>query len=312
MATPIPALESAVANLREMEAHGDRDGAALERLRIGTVLANAPRLIDAIPLGDPAGITSLAISPEAKSIAVVTGRRTVRLIEVASGKQRWRLDATPNSFGMTAFGLNQAPIDIHFSNDGRRLICHAEVAGPASGLNPALDPHEIDSALIEVAAGSLVAPPKQFADFLAVDYTADGRYALLFDRHGNVQRWRTLPWAADGELVHLDGNVAPTSDGFQLQGEALLSDNGATMVLADDANLGFRSFDAAHMRLRQIVASDKGAGSRDGLGGASRWQATCHRHDIRAARGMGPQHRKDHVAENAIQRMDRAAALQRG
>ncbi|OOG58224.1 hypothetical protein B0E47_04995 [Rhodanobacter sp. B05] len=243
-----PALANVVANLREMEAHGDRDGAALARLRIGTVLANAPRLIDAIPLGDGAQITSLAISPDGKSVAVVTGGRTVHLIDVASGTQRWRVEATPNSFGMTAMDFNQAPMGVHFSDDGRRLICHPESGGPDSGMNSALFPHDIDSALIDVAAGTLVTPPKQFVDFLAVDYTADGRHALLFDRHGNVQRWRTLPWAADGDLAHLDGNVVATSDGIQLQGEALLTDDGATMVQADGAKLGFRSFDAGHMR----------------------------------------------------------------
>src|SRR6185312_15415021 len=94
-----PALADAVANLREMQAHGDRTDAALERLRIGTVLANAPQLIDAIPVSDKQ-ITALAISPDGKSVAGVTGGRTIHLIDVANGKERWRVKADANSFGM--------------------------------------------------------------------------------------------------------------------------------------------------------------------------------------------------------------------
>src|SRR6185437_12418154 len=75
-----PALANVLANLRDMEAHGDRDDAALERLRIGTVLANAPQLIDAIPLGDKQ-ITALAISPDGQFVAAVTGLRTIHLID---------------------------------------------------------------------------------------------------------------------------------------------------------------------------------------------------------------------------------------
>ncbi|HVT32735.1 MAG TPA: WD40 repeat domain-containing protein, partial [Rhodanobacteraceae bacterium] len=98
-------------------------------------------------------------------------------------------------------------------------------------------------------------PPKPFADFLAVAYSENGRYALLFDKHGDVQTWRTLPWAPDGDLVRI-GDVAASRDGRQsqqLQGEAWLTDDGATMVLADESKLRFRSFDAQHMRLRQTL-----------------------------------------------------------
>jgi len=246
------ALANAAANLREMQAHGDRNDAALERLRIGTVLANAPQLIDAIPTGKQQ-ITALAISPDGKSVAAATSGRTVRLIDVASGRQRWQVEVAPNSFGMTAMDLNQYGLELHFSDDGRRLIGHISGNGPSNGTNPVLDPHTIDSVLIDVDAGKVVEPPPQFADFLAVSFSADGRYALLFDKHGGIQRWHTLPWAADGDLVRFVGNVAGSSNGVQLQGEALLTDDGAMMVLADTSKLGFRSFDAQHMRLRQTL-----------------------------------------------------------
>jgi WD40 repeat protein len=248
-----PALANVVANLREMEAHGDRSDAALERLRIGTVLANAPQLIDVIPVSMGVQITALAISPDGKSVAVVTGGRTVHMIDVASGRQRWQVKVAPNSFGMTVFGANQATLELHFSADGRRLIGYAISGAASSGVNPELYPHDMDSVLIDAVAGELVEPPKSFGDFLATDYSEDGRYALLFDKHGDVQRWRTLPWSADGDRVHLDGLVAASPDGVQVQGEALLTDGGVTMVLADRAKLEFRSFDATHMRLQQTL-----------------------------------------------------------
>src|SRR6185437_8948425 len=235
-----PALANVFANLREMEAHGDRDDAALERLRIGTVLANAPQLIDAIPLGAGQQIFAMAISPDGESVAAVIGGRTIHLFDVASGKQRWQVTVPPQSFGMTAMGLNHGPLEVHFSDDGHRLVSRVEPLGAAGGMNPALYPHDLDSVLIDVDSGKLVAPPEQFADFLAVDYSDNGRYALLFDKRGHVQRWRTSPWSADGDLARLDGDLAATPDGVQLAGEALLTDDGNTMVLVDKSKLDFR------------------------------------------------------------------------
>lgn len=251
-----PALSDALANLREMEAHGDRGDAALERLRIGTVLANAPQLIDAIPIGAGKQVLTIAFSHDGKLVAAVTGERKVHLIDVASGKQRWQVLAKPNSFGMTEFHLQRGPLEFQFSSDGQRLVGHVQPYGPASGDNPVLYPHEIDSVLIDVATGRLVAPPRQFADFMAVDYSDNGRYALLFDRHGDVQRWRTLPWRPDGDLVYLAGDIAPSHDGRQLQqlqDEALLTDDGKTMVLADPSKLRLRSFDARNMQLQRTL-----------------------------------------------------------
>ena len=251
------AIGAATENLREMEASGERDGAALERLRIGTVLANAPQLIATIPVGDGKPITALTIAPDGTSAAVVTAGRTLHLIDVASGKERWRVDAAPSSSGMTAFGLNQSALEVHFSDDGQRLIGHCDAYGPASGVNPALVPHAIDSVLIDVATGKPVQPPAAFADFLAVSFSENGRHALLFDRHGGVQRWRTLPWSAEGDLARIDGDIAATPDGgVQMAGEALLSDDGATMVLVNASKLGLRSFDAQHMHLQQTLELD--------------------------------------------------------
>lgn len=251
-----PALENAVANLREMEAHGKHADAALERLRIGTVLANAPQLIDVIPIaGGKSDIRTLAISPDAQTIAVATDDRVVRLVAIASGKELWRVDTSNRSFGMRDI-RNYSIGSLRFSADGRRLIAYTLNFDPG-GAESTMQPHNLDTVMIDVAAGKVVAPPKAFADFVATDYADDGRYALLFDRHGGVQRWRTQPWAPAGVRREFEDNLAVSVGGVgigPLLGEALLADHGRVMVMASNANLKFRSFDAASMRpLRELT-----------------------------------------------------------
>ncbi|MBS0383059.1 MAG: serine/threonine protein kinase [Proteobacteria bacterium] len=152
------ALANVLANLRGMEAHHDHADAALERLRIGTVLANAPQLIDVIPMGNEQ-ITNLAISPDARTVAVTTSARKVHLIDVASGRQIWSLNVGVNSFGMSGGGLNQGYLEMHFSRDGRRLIAYGDT-GIDQAFASVLSPHRIDSVMIDVATGKLVDPPR--------------------------------------------------------------------------------------------------------------------------------------------------------
>ena len=98
-------------------------------------------------------------------------------------------------------------------------------------------------------------PPPAFADFLATDYADDGRYALLFDKQGYAQRWRTRPWAPAGDRVKLEGNINLDDKKFSaLLGEALLAGGDDDLVvLASDANLTFRVLDAEHLRVRHTL-----------------------------------------------------------
>ncbi|MBS0383060.1 MAG: WD40 repeat domain-containing protein [Proteobacteria bacterium] len=83
---------------------------------------------------------------------------------------------------------------------------------------------------------------------------------MLIDKHGGVQRWRTQPWAPDGDEVEIKGDVDNQTIAGPLLGEALLSDDGATMVMVSDANLKFRSFDARRMRLLHTLVLDTSRG----------------------------------------------------
>lgn len=255
-----PALENAVANLREMEAHGNRDGAALERLRIGTVLANAPQLIDVIPVDKDVFISALAISPDAKTIAAASNddRRSVRLFDVASGGQLWKLATADTSFGNMDFHNN--PIEeLRFSRDGRRLLGFS-IDGSPGGDQSTMRPRTIDTLMIDVVHGQVVEPPNSFADYLATSYGDDGRYALLFDKHGGIQRWRTLPWAPAGDRAEFPQNINDAPHDGPLMGTARLADGGTVMVFVSDANLRFRTFDAARMRPQHSLLLDAAQG----------------------------------------------------
>ncbi|HJP97957.1 MAG TPA: WD40 repeat domain-containing protein, partial [Rhodanobacteraceae bacterium] len=258
-----PALANAAANLREMEARGDRDDAALERLRIGTVLASAPQLIDVIPVAGAKAndIDALAFSPDAKLLAFRTGEgRTIRLVDVASGRELWKVDITDKSFGM--YDMRNWPIGLlRFSGDGQRLVAYTLDYNPGGALST-MRPHYLDSVMIDVATGKVVEPPKAFTDFLATDYADDARFALLFDKHGGVQRWRTQPWRPAGDKVQFKDNLTVRTDyGLgPLLGEALLPASGNPMVLVSNANLKFRTYDARHMRPLRSLSLDSAQG----------------------------------------------------
>ncbi len=248
-----PALTNAVANLREMQAHGDRSDAALERLRIGTVLANAPQLIDVIPFGKEADVTALAISPDAKTVAIADDR-IVHLVDIVSGKDLWHVDTLNKSFGMMAIH-NDIVGELGFSADGKRLIAYTFSFYPG-GAWSTMRPHVVDSVLIDVGAGKVVGPPREFVDFLATSYSDNGRYALLFDKHGGIQRWRTLPWTPDGDKVAFTGNIDNAVTAGPVLGEALITPDGATVILVSNANLTFRALDAEHLRPLRTLALD--------------------------------------------------------
>ena len=252
------ALDSSVANLREMEARGAHAEAALERLRIGTVLANAPQLFDVISLGE--SINAVEISPNGKSVAVATDR-IVHLIDVASGAERWKVDTRDKSFRMIGHDqYNNGPLpNLRFSADGHRLIAYPPWSSPI------LRPHYVDTVLIDVDAGHVVEPPKEFADFLASGYATDGGYALLFDKHERAQRWRTQPWSPAGDLVRIDsGEGNPLARDSDLD-EAQLPANGDPVIAVFDEFHEFRTLDPERLTPRRTLKLD------DTQGRASVW-----------------------------------------
>jgi WD40 repeat protein len=196
------ALAPLAANIKEREALGldARD----DRIRIATVLDTAPRLIDDIALGSD--IAGTAISPDGASIAVTTDPdETLRLIDAATGAERWRTRFT----GATHWSWNNTrgrPIrleTLRFSADGRYLIGRERIA-----VDEAVQPTGVDEVLFDVSDGKLSTPPATvLANFSDATYSDDGRLAIV--RNGTQARLaRTADWQPLGEPRPLGNTTA--------------------------------------------------------------------------------------------------------
>jgi hypothetical protein len=250
------ALDSAIENLREMEANGVTDLAAIERLRIGTVLANAPHLIDVVPIGKE--VDGLDLAPDGRAVAVASGR-VIRLIDIGNGTERWRADTAKQSFSHFGEangkdfleGRRNGFSGLRYSDDGGRVVVY-----PLPMARIPLRPSMIDTVLVDAGRGEVVKPPPEFADFLATNYGSDGRFALLFDKHAKVQLWRVAPWEPVSALV-------PVSNGprdFPLD-EALISADGKVVIGCYDDGRRFRLLDPQRLTSRKELHLETAQGS---------------------------------------------------
>ncbi|MBS0514827.1 MAG: protein kinase [Proteobacteria bacterium] len=121
-------LRPLIANLAEMEAADRAEEAAIERQRIGTILANAPRLIDLIRLPPAERATSVAIAPDGRHFAVATGTRIwdgprhVRQYELDNLHQTWAVVSDNRTFLMAGGDYGAPQTGLHYTADGRFLL----------------------------------------------------------------------------------------------------------------------------------------------------------------------------------------------
>ena len=250
------ALDGALDNLREMEANGATDLAAIERLRIGTVLANAPHLVDVVPIGSE--VHGLELAPDSSAVAVANGR-LIRLIDTNKGSERWRVDTARQSFSPfgEAYGEDfaerrrEAFSSMRYSRDGHRIVVHSL---PMGRIPPR--PSMIDTVLVDADRGEIVRPPAEFAEFLATNYSVDGHFALLFDKRGKVQLWRVAPWEPVSALV-------PVSNGPQdlPLDEAFISADGKVVVGCYDDGRRFRMLDPHRLAARKELRLETAQGA---------------------------------------------------
>ncbi|MBL8244671.1 MAG: protein kinase [Rhodanobacteraceae bacterium] len=118
-------LQVMVSNLVEMEASGADAAAAVERQRIGTLLANAPQPVDRIPLESGQVVNSVALAPDRRRFAVAThwpdGRRSVRQYDLADGSLQWSSDTNGLTRNLSMAGMSpHGPM--RYSDDGERLV----------------------------------------------------------------------------------------------------------------------------------------------------------------------------------------------
>lgn len=175
-------------NLREREAHGDAAGAALERLRLGTLHATGAQLIDVAAIGAPG--RALAVSADGSRVAVADLDEVIHLVDVADGRTLWRSDVRAAA-GFRAVGLPLSRLD--FSPDGRWLLS-ATLEPPTF-----LRPHGRNNVLVDARTGRVVAPPPRvFPGFTDATFSADGSHALLRARDGAIQVFEVAGWRPAG------------------------------------------------------------------------------------------------------------------
>jgi hypothetical protein len=210
-----------VSNLGEMERGGAASAAAIERQRIGTLLANAPQLTDQIPLEAGQDARSLALAPDGQHFAVATfwpdGRRAVRQYRIADRQQLWST-ATDDMTHNLALAKGSPHGMLRYSSDGARIIVGMQeqpvFAAPATP----------DQIALDASTGQVLQPPQLPDGFSDLVYDDDARHAILRWRSDASLRfpdyfqfYRVADWTPVGP-VHQDRSsmwlFAP--DGMQL------------------------------------------------------------------------------------------------
>ena len=183
-------LRPLVANLAEMEGAHREAGAAIERQRIGTILANAPQLVDLIRLPSGERATSVAIAPDGRHFAVATaanewggGPHYIRQFELDTLRQTWSTAADHRTFLMAA-GDAGAPLSgLRYTADGRFLL----VSLIEQPVVPA--PRTADMIAFDVRDGRVLWPeglPQRQSDIV---YDDAARIALVRFRSDPSLRW---------------------------------------------------------------------------------------------------------------------------
>jgi WD40 repeat protein len=216
------ALRSLVTNLSEMEASGQTDRASLERQRIGTVLANAPQLIDLIRLPQGEAVTSVAISPNGQYFAVAShfprGERMLRQFSVTTGEEQWATSTDGLTHGLP-FASGTPHGQLYYTSDGSRLLSRLTQMPVFAA------PSGADGIALEAASGRVLSPPDLTEAHSDIIYSDDVRVALVRFRADPARRfpdsgqfYSVEPWQPLGPRFSLATETAsdewlPTPDG---------------------------------------------------------------------------------------------------
>jgi WD40 repeat protein len=185
------ALPGLTSNIQEQEDAGRDDLAALERRRVGMLLARAPVLIDAMQLGEGASLLTAELSPDGRMLAAGFNDLSVRWYATGDLRELGRVDLT----GLpTSDGQLHLPMLLRFVDDRRLRVT-------LDWISYYVIPPGSDSHLVDLERGVLVEPPPQFAALSDITYSADGDYALLRNRDSQMQLWQVAPWKPLSRLV---------------------------------------------------------------------------------------------------------------
>jgi hypothetical protein len=192
-------LHPLVANLAEMEAVGRSDQAAIERQRIGTILANAPQLAGLVRV--PAQtISAIAVAPDGRRFAVATfdwfngPERYVRQYQMDSLRQTWVASTRNRTFQMGPGGSGGPHSNLHYSADGRYLLMSLEELP----VMPA--PRTSDMVALDARDGRVLWPKALREPPADVVYDDALNHALVRYRSD-----RSLRWPDSAQFYEVDG-----------------------------------------------------------------------------------------------------------
>lgn len=177
------ALAPLLANIDEQEQSGGVDAAGIERREIGMILNQGATLIDRMIVPDARPLAS-ELSADGKLLAIALGDQTVRWYDTATLAERGRVDLAGLS---TSNGEDIAPRLLRFVDDRRLLVT-------LDWEDFLTSPTNRNTYLVDLDHARVLEPPSGFTDLSDATYSADGRHALLWDRHGNAQFWQVDPW----------------------------------------------------------------------------------------------------------------------
>ncbi len=225
---PLDALPDLVQNLAEQEAAGADDEVEWSRLRIGSLLSNAPVLVDSIAVD--ARIGNILFDQQGHWLVLTAdnGARVQRY-DLATGERRWELQVA---------GFHRAS-RLVLTSDGQHLLAESLNAGVpiARGLT---------NHLIDLATGQSIAPPDdRFPEIQGTHFSPDGSFAVV------VTASATAGGTPLGRLVRVsDWQVVGVEK--PLSGLALLGPGGDWLAY----HHGLRAAEAAAANLPAIEVLD--------------------------------------------------------
>ena len=215
----LAALPDLLANLREQEAAGATEAARVERLRIGTLLRQAPVLFDVIDTGQK--IESVALDRDADVAVIGSQPGDVSLIRLEDGKELWRTSTLGQGRGLPERWYSAIRrVDFTRARDAVLATSESMDDGPR--------PVGMNMFRLDALTGRLDTPKAKYPDFFLASFGPDGSAALVIRRsalfHAQLMRpgdWGTLGPSLDypperrAWLLSPDnGLVAVTSNTF--------------------------------------------------------------------------------------------------
>ncbi len=199
------ALNLLTLNIAEQERAGQNPGAEADRMRRGLLAGQGAVLIDSTVIAD-ANPLAVAMSADGTRLAVACNDGSVRWYDAATLSERGRVSLSDRT---SSSGDRRTVQWLRFA-DNDHIVASLEwvsiVASPAN----------TNSWLIKLDSdrdqARVVDPPATFAEFADAIYSDDGRTALLRNRGGGVQLWRTQPWRPLSPLLAAIPGVGPSSE----------------------------------------------------------------------------------------------------